>query len=174
MRFCACVCASMWMCACWSLHVCVLAIMYVCARTPALYLRVYLRAHLNTCAHLLPWAKKKRSLLLMHKIIILWYRGIRVLHSAAEPRANESCDCRNFTHQCIVVKSDCRFFKIRWCIPAMVFFFFFFLSMVVLHNYLFTRVSRRAWVSCVHLLHGSTDDRGVQHLHHRLNEQVNF
>ena len=41
----------------------------------------------------------------MHKIRILWYRGINVLDSAAEPRANATCDCRDFTHRCIAAKS---------------------------------------------------------------------
>ena len=34
------------------------------------------------------------------------------LDSAAEPRANVTCDCRDFTHRCIAAKSDCRFFDI--------------------------------------------------------------
>ena len=59
----------------------------------------------------------------MHKIRILWYRGIKVLDSAAKPRTNATCDCRDFTHdQCIVVKSDCRFFDITWCITRIVLF----------------------------------------------------
>ena len=44
----------------------------------------------------------------MHKIRFLWYRGIKVLDSAAEPRANATCDCRDFTPGCIAAKSDCR------------------------------------------------------------------
>ena len=71
---------------------------------------------------ILPWTKK-RTILLMHKIRILWYRGIKVLDSAAKPRANATCDCRDFTHRCIAAKSDCRFFDITWCITRMVLFF---------------------------------------------------
>ena len=68
---------------------------------------------------------KKRTMLLMHKIIIkLWYRGIGVLDSAAEPRANATWDCRNFTHRCFAVISDCTFFNITWCIITAVLFFF--------------------------------------------------
>ena len=59
----------------------------------------------------------------MHKIRILWYRGIKVLDSAAKPRANATCDCRDFTHRCIAAKSDCRFFDIARCITKMVLFF---------------------------------------------------
>ena len=66
---------------------------------------------------------KKRTMLLMHKIRILWYRGINVLDLAAEPRANATCDCRDFTHRCIAAKSDCRFFDITWCITRMVLVF---------------------------------------------------
>ena len=62
-----------------------------------------------TGLQLLPLTKK-RTMVLMHKIGILWYRGIMELDSAAEPRANATCDCRDFTHRCIVAISDCRFF----------------------------------------------------------------
>ena len=68
--------------------------------------------------------QKKRTKLLMHKIRILWYRGIKVLDSAAEPRVDATCDCRDFTHRCIAAKSDCRCFDITWCITRMVLFFF--------------------------------------------------
>ena len=34
-----------------------------------------------------------------------------MLDSAAKPRANATCDCRDFTHRCIAAKSDCRFFN---------------------------------------------------------------
>ena len=57
----------------------------------------------------------------MHKIRILWYQGIMELDSAAEPRANATCD---FTHRCIAAKSGRRFFDITWCINRMVRFFF--------------------------------------------------
>ena len=67
--------------------------------------------------------QKKRTMLLMHKIRIFWYRGIKVLDSSAEPRVNATCYCRDFTHRCIAAKSDCRFFDIAWCITRMVLFF---------------------------------------------------
>ena len=73
-------------------------------------------------ALLLPWTKK-RTMLLIHKIRILWYRGIKVLDSAVEPSVNATCDCRDFTHWCIAAKSDCRFFDITWCVTRMVLFF---------------------------------------------------
>ena len=81
------------------------------ARLPATKPTIYYPGH------------KKRTMLLMHKIRILWYRGIRVLHSAAESWANPTCNCRDFMHRCIVAKSDCRFFDITWCISKMVLFF---------------------------------------------------
>ena len=69
------------------------------------------------------WTKKKKKeiiMLLMNEIRLLWYRGIRALDSAAEPRANATCDCRDFTHWCIAAKSDCRFFDSIWCIAFLV------------------------------------------------------
>ena len=71
----------------------------------------------SCCTHLLPRTKKKWTMLLIHKIRILRYWGIKVLGSAAEPRANATCD---FTHRCI---ADCRFFHITWCITRMVLYF---------------------------------------------------
>ena len=62
---------------------------------------------------MLPW---KKNMLLMHKIRILWYWGIRVLDSAAGLRANTTCDCRDVTHRCMAAKSACRFFDITWWI----------------------------------------------------------
>ena len=56
------------------------------------------------------------NMLLMHEIKILWYRGVMVLDSIAEPRVFATCDGHDFTHWCIVVKSDCRFFDITRCI----------------------------------------------------------
>ena len=50
-----------------------------------------------------------------------------MLDSAAEPRVNATCDCRDFTHRCIAVKSDRRFFDIIRCITRM----FVFLARVV-------------------------------------------
>ena len=34
----------------------------------------------------------------------------------ADPRVYATCDGHDFTHRCIVVKSDCRFLDITWCI----------------------------------------------------------
>ena len=68
----------------------------------------------------LPWTKKKRTMLLMHKIRILWYRGIMELDSTADPRANATCDCRDW--EVHAAKSDRRFFDITWCITTMVLF----------------------------------------------------
>ena len=42
-----------------------------------------------------------------------------------------TCDCRDFTHWCIAVTSDCRFFDTTWCITTTVLFFFFFLFRIV-------------------------------------------
>ena len=51
----------------------------------------------------------------MHKTKILWDGGIKVLDSTPKPRSNATYDCRDFTHQCIAAKSDCRFFDLtRW------------------------------------------------------------
>ena len=80
-------------------------------------------SHDHATSSYFPGQKKKRTMLLMHKIRILWYRGIRLLDSAAELRANATCDCRDFAHRCIAAKSDRRFFDITWCITRMVLFF---------------------------------------------------
>ena len=73
---------------------------------------------------LLPWTKKEPCCWCIKSESCDICRGIRVFDSAAEPAANTTCDCHDFTHRCIAAKSDCRFFNITWCITRMVLFFF--------------------------------------------------
>ena len=88
-------------------------------------------------------AKNKKPCCWCINFRIFWYRGITVLDSAAEPRANATCDCRNFTHQCIAAKSDRRFFNITRCITTM---FFFLLSRLVQPG----AVKLVLWRHCMH------------------------
>ena len=51
-------------------------------------------------------------------------RGIKVLDPVAEPRVDSTCDCLDFTHGCIMKKSDWRFPNITSCIATMILFVF--------------------------------------------------
>ena len=102
--------------------------------------------------------KKKRTMLLMHKIRILWYRRMMELDSAAGPRANVTCDCRNFTHRCIAAKSDRRFFNITWSSP----WWFFFLARVVAQMHGSQVDSGHTWLNAGKQSTSCTVDRSLQ------------